>query len=59
MAHNAFISDKELDAIYHDNEIMVFLSDYPKSYLKKFRANKNRINRLLHSLLVRMNKEKS
>ena len=59
MAHNAFISDKELDAIYHDNEIMAFLSDYPKSYLKEFRANKNRINRLLHSRLVRINKEKS
>jgi len=57
MAHNAYISDKELDAIYHDNEIMTFLSDFPKSYLKEFRANKNRINRLMYSRLVRMNKE--
>ena len=57
MAHNAFISDKKLDAIYHDNEIMKFLSDYPKSYLKEFRSNKNRINRLVYSRLLRMNKE--
>ncbi len=56
LAHNAYISENELDSIYHDNEIMVFLSDYPKSYLKEFRANKNRINRLLYSRITRMKK---
>ena len=59
LAHNAFISDKELNSIYSDNEIMAILSDYPKSYLKEFRANKNRINRLVYSRIARMKKEKS
>jgi hypothetical protein len=59
LAHNAFIADKELESIYSDNEIMAILSDYPKSYLKEFRANKARINRLMYSWIVRMTKNKS
>lgn len=59
LAHNAFIFDKELKSIYSDNELMAILSDYPKSYLKEFRANKTRINRLLHSWIARIKKEKS
>lgn len=59
LAHSAYISDEELDSIYSDNEIMAILSDYPGTYLKEFRANKNRLNRLMYSRISRMNKNKS
>lgn len=59
LAHSAYISDEELDSIYSDNEIMAILSDYPGTYLKKFRANNNRLNRLMYSRISRMNKDKS
>jgi hypothetical protein len=59
LAHSAYISDEELDSIYSDNEIMAILSDYPGTYLKEFRANKNRLNRLMYSRISRMNKDKS
>jgi len=59
LAHKAYVSDRDLNSIYDDNEIMSFLSGYPESYLKEFRATKNRINRLLYSRICRLNKEKS
>lgn len=59
LAHSAYISDEELDSIYSDNEIKAILSDYPGTYLKEFRANKNRLNRLIYSRISRMNKDKS
>ena len=59
LAHSAYISDEELDSIYSDNEIMAILSDYPGTYLKEFRANNNRLNRLMYSRISRMNKDKS
>lgn len=59
LAHSAYISDEELDSIYSDNEIMAILSDYPGTYLKEFRSNKNRLNRLMYSRISRMNKDKS
>jgi len=59
LAHNSYISDRELETIYSDNEIMEILSGYPKSYLKEFRANKTRINRLMFSWIARKKKTKS
>ena len=53
LAHNAYISDEKLNSLQSDNEIMRILSNYPKSYLLEFRANKNRINRLIHSHISR------
>ena len=59
LAHSPYISDEELNTIYTDNEIMSIISSYPDSYLKELRANKNRINRLIHSNIVRKNKGKA
>lgn len=53
LAHSAFISNEEIDKLYRDNELMKILSNYPQSYKRELAATKNRLNRLLHSYIVR------
>ena len=57
LAHSAFISDEEIDKLYSDNEVMKILGNYPKSYRSELLATKNRLNRLLHSHIIRSKKK--
>jgi hypothetical protein len=59
IAHQAFISNKDIDRIISDNELMKMFSDFPKSYTAEIRNTNIRISRLMHSYMARNSKAKN
>ena len=51
LAHNSYLTEKELKKLYSDENIRKILSNYPKGLSKEKNALENRFSRLWHSYI--------
>jgi len=58
LAHSSSLTDNQLKNILSDNELLILLKNFPDNYQKEIKANKNRLNCLLHSYISRGKKKK-
>lgn len=53
LAHNKYLSDRELHKIYSDNKIRKILENYPDSYYDELEKAENFLDQLTHIRMIR------